>query len=205
MMTLERCSHTQKAVKDARKRVTKTRGQFSLFVAERNRLMIMLLADTGLRISELENLKDSTFDSESILVLNGKGKKSRVVFSSPLVYQQKIKYDRAKVKYFAKRNVKQQDYVFLTKMGTRLTNDMSQRYVKVIGGKAGCDPKIRMSPHTFRHYFTQTLLKNGADIYTIQRLLGHASIKTTETYLNSMEARKVIAKGLDSSPLMNLH
>lgn len=197
--------YTKKEVMTARKRVNRTRGTFSLFVAERNRLMIMLLADTGLRISELENLRDSTFDRDSIFVLRGKGKKDRVVYSSPMVYQQKIRYDRIKAKYFENREVKQEDYVFLTKLGKKLSNDMAQRYVKRIGEAAGCDKRVRMSPHTFRHYFTQTLLNNGADIYTIQRLLGHASIKTTETYLRSLESKKVISQGLDKSPLMNLH
>ncbi|WP_164709476.1 tyrosine-type recombinase/integrase [Enterococcus mediterraneensis] len=196
--------YTQKQATEKRRKANNHRGLCSLFVAERNRLMVMTLADTGLRISELENLTDNTFQKDSILVINGKGKKSRVLYCSPLIYKQKLKYDRAKARYFATRkDITQQDFVFLTKAGEKLSTDIAQRFVKQIAKAAGVNEQLRASPHTFRHYFTQKLIEN-TDVYTVQRLLGHASIKTTETYLNSMENKQVLAAGLKAAPLSNL-
>jgi len=188
-----------------RKKVKYSQGVASLFVAERNKLMVMLLADTGLRISELRKLTDATFGRDVILVLDAKGKKQRAVFTSPIVYKQKLRYDRVKHKYFSIRDtVKLSDYVFLTRLGGQYSNDMAERQIRAIGIASGCDPTIRMSPHTFRHYFAQSMLANGTDLYTLQRLLGHSSIKTTEHYLKSMLSEQIIEEGLNRSPLMNL-
>ena len=115
-----------------------------------------------------------------------------------------MKYYRIKKEYFEHKNIVEENYVFLTKFGKKYTNDIAQRDIKRIAKNAGVATSDRASPHTFRYFFTQSLLKNGTDIYTIQRLLGHASNKTTEIYLNSLVNNVVLEKGLVSSPLMNL-
>lgn len=197
--------YTDTCVRVAKKKVTKTRGAMSLFVAERNKLMVLVLADTGLRVSELCSLKNEDVTPRAVYVNNGKGKKDRSLYSSPQVRKQLLHYNRAKEKYFnRKKDLKIENNIFLSKNGEKLSVDMVERFIKQIGVDAGCDPAIRMSPHTFRHYFTQTQLDNGTSIYDIQRLLGHSSIKTTETYLRSISSDKVLNRGLTNSPLMTL-
>src|SRR5699024_6858306 len=140
-----------------------------------------------------------------VYVNKGKGKKDRVVYCSPEIMLQKMRYDRAKEKYFSRRpQVQLSEYVFVTKLGSKLSNDMAERYVKQIGLKAGCNKSIRMSPHTFRHFFTQKQLDNGANIYDLQMLLGHSSIKTTETYLRSISSDKLLERTQETSPLRSL-
>lgn len=63
---------------------------------------------------------------------------------------------------------------------------------------------IRCSPHTCRHYFAQAQLKNGCDLYTLSRLLGHSNINITKIYLQSMDDERVLDMGVKTSPLMNL-
>ena len=179
-------------------------GHLTRFINERNKFVIMLLADSGLRINEVHNLTDATLTQQGIHVIRGKGKKGRFIFVSPLILKEKMKYDRIKNEYFEQVNIEPQDYIFLTKDGKKYNNDLAQRAIKKIAENAGVDSSVRCSPHTFRHYFTQSLLKNGADIYTIQKLLGHSSIKTTEVYLNSLVNTYTVEKGLSTSPLMNL-
>ncbi|MFW7403174.1 tyrosine-type recombinase/integrase [Vagococcus fluvialis] len=96
-------------------------------------------------------------------------------------------------------------HVFVTRKGNKYSVDMMERDVKRIAVHAGVRQEVRASPHTFRHYFTQSLVRYGTDIYTIERLIGHSSIKTTEVYLNSLVDEVVIKKGLSASPLMNLY
>ncbi|WP_086347688.1 tyrosine-type recombinase/integrase [Candidatus Enterococcus clewellii] len=181
------------------------KGLASRYFAERDRFILMTLADTGLRVSELCNLTDATFNESGITVVRGKGKKDRFMYTSAILMKQKMKYDRIKKQYFeAKPTIKCQDYVFLTKDGNRITVDMVQRSIKKIGKLAGIDETVRCSPHTFRHYFTQAQIANGASIYTLQKLLGHSSVKTTEIYLASLQNHIILDEGKDTSPLMNI-
>lgn len=60
---------------------------------------------------------------------------------------------------------------------------------------------IRCSPHTLRHYFAKTSIKNGQDIFTLSKLLGHSNIKVTQRYLESMNSEEIVEKGLRMSPL----
>jgi integrase/recombinase XerD len=96
------------------------------------------------------------------------------------------------------------EYVFLTKNGKQYSYISAEREIKKIGIASDVNPTIRVSPHTFRHYFTQKLVRNGADIYMIQKLLGHASIKTTEVYLRSLNIDDSIEKAVKHSPLQTI-
>lgn len=197
-------AYTDATVKAARKKVKGSRGIGSLFIAERDRLLIMLLADTGMRICEVENLKSDDFTKKDIFIRRGKGKKDRVVYTSPKTSKQKFKYERVKDKYFSNGKADPEPFLFVNRLGNQLTTDAAEIAIKKIGVAAGCDPTVRMSPHTFRHYFTQTQLDLGSNLYDIQRLLGHSSIRTTETYLRSISSSKLLERGLANSPLMNL-
>ncbi|MFW7362360.1 tyrosine-type recombinase/integrase [Vagococcus fluvialis] len=105
-----------------------------------------------------------------------------------------MKYDRAKKRYFDSVDYNVKKHVFVTRKGNKYSVDMIERDVKRIAVHAGVRQEVRVSPHTFRHYFTQSLVRYGTDIYTIQRLIGHSSIKTTEVYLNSLVDEVVIKK-----------
>lgn len=147
---------------------------------ERNRAIIETLYGCGLRVSELVNLKLSDiFWKEGFLRITGKGNKQRLV---PLgKYNSKIlKIYIEQVRVTGKIDKKSSDIVFLNIRGKKLTRVMIFTIIKQLTGFAGIDKNI--SPHTFRHSFATHLLENGADLRSIQLMLGHESITTTEIY-----------------------
>lgn len=149
---------------------------------ERNRCILETLYSCGLRVSELITLKlsDLYFD-EGFIRVSGKGNKQRLVPISPLtmkyinLYQNEIRVHIPIQKGF-------EDTLFLNRRGKQLTRAMIFTIVKQTAVKAGIKKKI--SPHTFRHSFATHLLENGADLRSIQQMLGHESIITTEIYMH---------------------
>ena len=154
-------------------------------VGLRNRAMIETLYSTGLRISELValNVSDIDLDRREFMV-RGKGGKVRPVFLSPLACSD-IK------DYLAKRHDNYEP-LFISfgrprdgeELGNgerqRLTAYTIQEVIRKQGRLAGLNKKV--TPHTLRHSFATTLLNNGADIRSVQEMLGHASIQTTQIY-----------------------
>ena len=139
----------------------------------RNKLIIEMLYATGMRVSELVNLKiDSiNFNEKSIRVL-GKGKKERIVYYG----------DYAKVildKYLKIRN-SNNEYLILNNKGNKITVRGIEKIIEKISLTAAV--KNNVTPHTFRHTFATHLLNGGADIKSVQELLGHSSLNTTEVY-----------------------
>ena len=149
---------------------------------ERNRSIIETLYGCGLRVSELVNLKLSDlFFEEGFIKVTGKGDKQRFVPISE--YTQK--YINIYVKHI--RNHQKidsafSDILYLNRRGKQLTRVMIFHIIKLLTKKAGIDKNI--SPHSLRHSFATHLLENGADLRSIQLLLGHESITTTEIYLH---------------------
>ena len=148
----------------------------------RNKSIIELLYSCGLRVSELIQINISDiFNTESLLKVLGKGNKERFV---PMSDQAKnflneyINYERNQVQ--AKRGY--EDILFLNNRGKKLTRVMIYNIIEETRKKVGIKKKI--SPHTLRHSFATHLLENGADIVSIQKMLGHSSITTTERYLH---------------------
>jgi len=143
----------------------------------RNIAMLELLFSTGLRVSELCALDtdlDLTQDSFSI---RGKGDKVRVVFVSPAA--------KNAVSTYIKTRKDMSEALFVniprgSSMPTRLTPRSVERIIKECAIKAGITKKV--TPHILRHAFATDLLSNGADIRSVQQLLGHASINTTQIY-----------------------
>ena len=94
-----------------------------------------------------------------------------------------------------------EDYYFLSFHGRQLTNSAVEHIIKRHGeGIEG----VRVSPHTCRHYFAQSQLKNGIDVYSLSRLMGHGNIMITQRYLNSMRDDEITVRSIKTSPLMNL-
>ena len=149
---------------------------------ERNKAMLETLYSCGLRVSELVALKISDlFFDEGFIKITGKGNKERFVPIANqtqnyiLIYKDNVRTEVPVKKEFT-------DTLFLNRRGGQLTRAMVFTIIKNLATKIGLKKKI--SPHTFRHSFATHLLENGADLRSIQLMLGHESITTTEIYLH---------------------
>lgn len=177
---------------------------FQRFLSERNKFMIMLLFDTAIRINELCQIKSVDFLDDTILIKHAKGNKQRVVYASNKVVRQCFKYVRTRNAYLKSKELPSSEYLFITKDGNQLTVDSAQRVISKIGKQAGVRDSIRCSPHTFRHTASQSLLRNGANILELSRILGHEQIRTSEIYVRSLDNSEVIKKTKHISPLTKL-
>lgn len=145
----------------------------------RNRAIIEVLYGSGLRVSELVNLKFSNihFD-EGFMIIRGKGDKQRMVPISEVAAECIHKYERLRSRLDIKKG--EEDYVFLNRRGAHLTRTMVLIMLKDLAAAAGI--KKTISPHTLRHSFATSMLEGGANLRVIQMLLGHEQITTTEIY-----------------------
>lgn len=173
------------------------------FLSIRNKTIMIVLFDTGIRLSELLNLKTIDLKEDYIIVVNGKGGKDRVVPKSPFLSKWLFKYQSIRRSYFIDRYLDNKE-LFLSKNCKRLSREMVERIVKDVGKFAGVSKEVRVSPHTCRHTYAQMQLKNGLNIYSLSRLLGHENISITQTYLNGIRDEQVLIEGRISSPPMNL-
>lgn len=172
------------------------------YYSVRNRAIMAMLFDTGIRCYELCTLSKAAL-KDNYIVIYGKGKKERQVGLSPYLAKILMKYDRIKEYNFEFKNIRIDNY-FLSRTGRPLTNAAVERIVKMAGEYANVSPDIRCSPHTCRHYFAQAQLKNGMDVYSLSRLLGHDNINITQRYLQGLKDNEVVARSITTSVLMNL-
>jgi integrase/recombinase XerD len=149
---------------------------------ERNRAILETLYGCGLRVSELVDLKISDlFFEEGFIKVTGKGSKQRFVPIAQttekyiLIYKNEIRSQLQIKKGF-------EDTLFLNRRGAGLTRAMVFTIIKRLALEINLQKNI--SPHTFRHSFATHLLENGADLRSIQLMLGHESITTTEVYVH---------------------
>jgi integrase/recombinase XerD len=149
---------------------------------ERNRAMLETLYACGLRVSELITLKISDlFFNEGFLKVTGKGDKQRFVPIGTYTIEI-IELYKNEVRNHVPIKPEHSDTLFLNRRGAGLTRAMIFHIIKQQAVKAGIKKSI--SPHTFRHSFATHLLENGADLRSIQMMLGHESITTTEIYMH---------------------
>lgn len=146
----------------------------------RNKLIIHLLLDTGVRVSELVNIKVHDIDvEERIIKVFGKGSKERFVFFTS-------KTKELLINYLIKRKEKAiTDNLLINYKGEKLTERSVQKIIKLVGEKIGLD----IHPHLLRHTFATDLLNKGADIRMIQELLGHENLDTTQIYTHVSNSR----------------
>lgn len=142
----------------------------------RDRAILELLYGAGLRVSEAAgaNVRDIDFKEQTIRVL-GKGNKERIAFFGETC--------RSAIQdYMSESRVLaiEGDPLFTTSSGKRIGTDAIRRIVKRWAASVGLPPEV--SPHTLRHSFATHLLDNGADLKTVQQLLGHESLATTQIY-----------------------
>jgi integrase/recombinase XerD len=142
----------------------------------RNRAMIELLYATGLRVSELINIKVSDINLEECFVrVLGKGSKERLVPFGQKAKQYIERYIKTRRKIV---NINEE--LFITRLGKKISRVEYWRQLKVAVKNAGINKNI--TPHTLRHSFASHLLKGGADIRFVQEMLGHSSVSTTQIY-----------------------
>ena len=149
---------------------------------ERNRAILETLYGCGLRVSEITALKISDlFFDEGFIKITGKGNKQRFVPIANAtqkyieLYKDTIRNHMTIVKGY-------EDTLFLNRRGKQLTRAMIFTIIKTLAIKINLQKNI--SPHTLRHSFATHLLENGADLRSIQMMLGHESITTTEIYVH---------------------
>ena len=151
----------------------------STLEGQRNRAIIEMLYGSGLRVSELVNLKLSNmYLNDDYMLIEGKGSKQRLVPISPVAKEQFALWMQHRCHLVIQQG--QEDYAFLNRRGHQLTRAMIFTMLRQLCAKAGI--KKIISPHTLRHSFATHLLQNGADLRIIQQLLGHEDITTTEIY-----------------------
>lgn len=145
----------------------------------RNKAMLELMYSSGLRVSELINVKIHDIDvSNCIIRIMGKGSKERIV---PLG-DYAIRYIELYLKEYREKLIKRElnDYLFLNNHGNKMTRQGFFKILKQIAKEKNI--KTDFSPHTLRHSFATHLLNGGADLRSIQEMLGHESISTTQIY-----------------------
>ena len=150
----------------------------------RDRAILEMLYSAGLRVSELTGLNLGDVDLDAgMATIRGKGKKERLAFFGAASLKALNVWLQARLAVLAEKNGihgKKIEAVFLNKHATRLTSRSVGRLLEKYLAQAGMDP--RTSPHTLRHSFATHLLDHGADIRSVQELLGHSSLATTQIY-----------------------
>ena len=152
----------------------------------RNRLIVELLYASGLRVSELTELKMNDIDiSNKEIRVTGKGDKERIVYFGDYAK----KYLELYLKEGRKEllNNKRSDYLLINNLGDNLSTRGVQMVIDDIVKEASL--KHNISPHALRHTFATDLLNNGADLKSVQELLGHSSLSTTQIYTHITNER----------------
>ena len=153
----------------------------SIKIERRDKAMIEILYATGMRISELVNLKLTDIDfNRSVLKVFGKGSKERLV-----PYGEKAA--EALRIYLEDRKKLDSKDVFLSNRGTRITRGAFWQRIKIYIKRENL--KSSISPHTLRHAFATHLLNRGADLRSVQILLGHSDLSTTQIYTHIAKKR----------------
>jgi integrase/recombinase XerD len=154
--------------------------------ARRDNAMMELLYATGIRVSELIGITMNNINWQvGFLVVMGKGSKERIVPIGKTAYDCTRRYvDEARPKLMRGKNT---DILFLNRFGGKLTRQGFWKIVTRYARKAGLEKNIH--PHTFRHSFASHLLEGGADLRTVQVMLGHADISTTQIYTHITRER----------------
>ncbi len=157
----------------------------STFIGLRDRAMLELLYATGVRISELINLQYSNIDlNRSLIKVMGKGNKERMVpFGDNALF-----WLREYIKFRRKNNLSlnSRDF-FISQQRKKITRQAFWHRIKLYLNKTGLSQEV--SPHTLRHAFATHLLNNGADLRSVQMLLGHSDLSTTQIYTHIAKQR----------------
>lgn len=154
-------------------------------IGARNSLILELLYSTGIRVSELINIKISDIDNlKKEIIILGKGNKERIV-----LYGKRCEYliDNYLNKYYPTLNKKNSIYLLLGIHGGKINDREVRKIIDEAVRKTGL--KMHISPHVLRHTFATHMLNEGADLKSVQQLLGHESLSTTTIYTHISNER----------------
>lgn len=151
----------------------------------RDKFLFELLYSTGIRVSEASALKLKDIDMGSLSIrIFGKGNKERIVYYGDVCANLLNKYLKVRNEFLIKGNC---EYLFINKNGDRLSRSSMEYIINQVIVKTSIKHKI--SPHVLRHTFATHLLDNGADLRSVQELLGHDNLNTTEIYTHVSNER----------------
>ena len=175
---------------------------FSTYLSARNKLVLAIAFDTGARNSEICDILEKDI-RDNVILLHGKGNKERHVPLTPYLKRAILKYRRIKDVYFEDKTAPYKN-LLLSRTGRPLTKEAIEHIFNQAALQVEIREEIRCSPHTARHYFAQTHLRNGLDVYSVSRLLGHENINITKRYLQSLQDSSIVEMAVKTSPLRNL-
>jgi len=174
-----------------------------LFVGLRDLCFLLLLLDTGLRLSEGLGLRVSDLDLEGMSVtVIGKGNQERRVALSPQLLIELKPYLRKREAALEMLGLPDAPWVFPNDVGGRLSSKGMQKRMKRYGEEAGIEG-VRVSPHTLRHTYALNFVRSGGDPFTLQKILGHSSLETTRRYCELAES-DVLERQRELTPLGSL-
>jgi len=151
----------------------------------RDKCIFELLYSTGIRVSEASNLKLQDIDRNKLTIrIFGKGSKERIVYYGEVFAKTLDKYLKVRDKFLVNGDI---EYLFINKYGRKLSRESIEQKIDRIVTKSAINHKI--SPHVLRHTFATHLLDNGADLKSVQELLGHENLNTTEIYTHVSNER----------------
>ncbi len=157
-------------------------------LSARDKAMLEILYSSGIRVSELVELEMGDMDlQEGVLRVRGKGRKDRLTPIGSQAIKAVQRYFELRAIDLRSQNSSTTSRVFLNKHGESLSTRSVRRKLDKYLVSAGLDPGI--SPHTLRHSFATHLLNNGADLRSVQELLGHQSLSTTQIYTHLTTSR----------------
>lgn len=174
----------------------------SNYLSCRNKLILAVAFDTGARNTEicdilLQDIKDN------VILIHGKGNKERNVPLTPYLKKLLLKYLRLRTYYFDHKHLEYEN-CFLSRTGRPLTKEAIEHIFNQANEIAQIRSDVRCSPHTARHYYAQASLRNGLDVYSLSRLLGHENINITKRYLQSIHDSDIVKMAVETSPLSKI-
>ena len=174
----------------------------SSYLSTRNKLILAVAFDTGARNTEICNILEEDI-RDNVILIHGKGNKERHVPLTPYLKKLLLKYNRIKSLFFADQYISD-SHLLLSRTGRPLTKEALEHIFRQAASRSEVRKEIRCSPHTARHYYAQANLRNGLDVYSLSRLLGHENINITKRYLQSLQDSSIVEMAVNTSPLRNI-
>lgn len=167
------------------------------YIGIRDYTIMLTFADAGIRVKELSNLTVNDFNKNehSLFIREAKNGYSRYAPISKEVVKM--------IDLLISLN-SENDYIFQSLQGNQLSRVAIQRRVQLAGRRAKLSENTRCSPHTFRHYYAKTMIENGANVFELQKLLGHRSLEMVRVYVNLYD-KEIYKAHKQYSPMNNIN